>query len=70
VGIGARTKHFEALKDQMLDLSTKMTEIESNLEDADLYKLSITLSQDQVTFQASLASGANMMKTTLLDFLR
>lgn len=70
VGIGARTRHFEALKDQMLDLRTKLTEIESKLEDADVYKLSITLSQDQVTYQASLASGANIMKLSLLDFLR
>lgn len=70
VGIGARTRHFEALKDQIMDFETKLKEIESKLEDADIYKLSISMSQDQLTFQASLASGANIMKVTLLDFLR
>ncbi|MFZ5647478.1 MAG: flagellar hook-associated protein FlgL [Bacillota bacterium] len=70
VGIGARTRHFEALKDQILDLQTKLTETQEQLEDADVYKLSITMAQEQVTYQASLASGANMMRVTLLDFLR
>lgn len=70
VGIGARTRHFEALKDQILDLETKLTESQSKLEDADVYKLSISMSQEQVTFQASLASGANIMRVSLLDFLK
>lgn len=70
VGIGSRTRHFEALKDQIMDLRTKHTESQSKLEDADMYKLSISMSQEQVTFQASLASGANIMKISLLDFLR
>ncbi|MCL4440002.1 MAG: flagellar hook-associated protein FlgL [Firmicutes bacterium] len=70
VGIGARARHFEALKDQILDLQTKLTESQSQLEDADIYRLSISMSQDQVVFQASLASGANIMKVTLLDFLK
>lgn len=70
VGVGARTRHFEALKDQILDLQTKLTETQSQLEDADVYKLSITMAQEQVTFQASLASGANIMRVSLLDFLK
>ena|GEM_PF-1631521 len=70
VGIGSRTRHFEALKDQILDLETKLTESESKLEDADIYKLSISMSQEQVTFQASLASGANILQVSLLDFLK
>lgn len=70
VGIGARTRHFEALKDQILDLTTKLTETQSQLEDADIYKLSIKMNQEQVTFQASLASGANIMKVSLLDFFK
>ncbi|MFZ5644522.1 MAG: flagellar hook-associated protein FlgL [Bacillota bacterium] len=70
VGIGARTRHFEAVRDQMKDIETKLKESLDLLEGADMYKLSIDMSQDQVTFQASLASGANIMKVSLLDFLR
>ncbi|MCL5935565.1 MAG: hypothetical protein M1543_03615, partial [Firmicutes bacterium] len=70
VGIGSRTRHFEGLKDQILDVETKLTDAKSLLESADIYKLSINMSEAQVTFQASLASGANMMKVSLLDFLK
>lgn len=69
-GIGSRTSHFEALKDQLLDSQTKLGEAESELEDADVYNLSIAMSNEQVTLQASLASGANIMKISILDFLK
>lgn len=69
-GIGARTTHFEALKDQVTDSQIKLSEAESDLEDADMYKLSISMGQDQVTFQASLSSGANIIQISLLDFLK
>lgn len=70
VGIGSRTRHFEALKDQILEMEVKLSGIKSSLEDADVYKLSITMSQEQVTLQASLASGAKMLQVSLLDFLK
>ncbi len=69
-GIGARTRHFEALKDQLLDSRIKLGQAESDLEDADIYKLSIAMANEQVTFQASLASGASVMRISLLDFLK
>lgn len=70
VGIGSRTRHFEALKDQIVDIETKLADIKFKLEGADIYKLSINMSQEQVTFEASLASGANIMRVSLLDFLK
>lgn len=70
VGIGSRTKHFEGLKDQMNDVEVKLTDMMDKLEGADMYKLSINMSQEQATYQASLASGANIMKVSLLDFLK
>ncbi len=70
VGIGSRTRHFEALKDQILDLEVKIKDFQQKLDGADMYKLSINMSHEQVVFQASLASGANMMKISLLDFLK
>ncbi|HBV96577.1 MAG TPA: flagellar hook-associated protein 3 [Desulfotomaculum sp.] len=70
VGVGSRTRHFEALQDQMRDMETKFKETLNLLEGADMYKLSIDMSQEQASFEASLASGANIMKVSLLDFLR
>lgn len=70
VGIGSRTRHFEALRGQMLDLEVKLKDTQQQLEGADMYKLSINMSQEQVTYEASLASGANMMQVSLLDFLK
>lgn len=70
VGIGSRTRHFEALKDQMLDIEVKLKDTQVKLEGADIYKLSIDMSQKQVILQASLASGANMLQVSLLNFLK
>lgn len=70
VAVGSRTNHFEMLKDQINDLNTKLTSAQNNLEGADMYKLSIQMSDDQVTYQASLSSAANMMKVSLLDYLK
>lgn len=69
-GIGSRSRHFEALRDQLLDSQVKLGEAESELEDADVYKLSIVMGNEQVTLQASLASGANIIKISILDFLK
>ncbi|MCL6612880.1 MAG: flagellar hook-associated protein FlgL [Peptococcaceae bacterium] len=70
VGVGARTRHFEALKDQLMDQEIKLKDHEQKLEGADMYKLSINMSQEQVVYQASLASGASIMQISLLNFLK
>jgi flagellar hook-associated protein 3 FlgL len=69
-GVGARYNHFEALQDQMKDIETKLTDTQDQLEGADMYKLSINFSQQQITYQASLYSSANVMQISLLDFLK
>jgi len=68
-GVGARYNHFEALQDQMNDIETKLTDNQDKLEGADMYKLSINYSEQQTTYQASLASSADIMKISLLNFL-
>lgn len=70
VGVGSRTRHFEALKDQILDMEVKLTDAQLKLEGADTYKLSIDMSQEQVTYQASLSSAANIMQISLLNFMK
>lgn len=68
--VGARERHFELLKEQLLDQEVKLTQNLNNIEGADMAKLSIAISQQQLAYQASLASGANILRTSLLDFLK
>lgn len=70
VAIGARTNHFETLKLQLLDQELKLTENLNNIEGVDMARLSIEVNQQLLAYQASLASGANLMKTSLLDYIR
>lgn len=70
VAIGARTRHFEATKEQMLDQEITLSQVEQNLQSADIARLSIDLNQQQLTYQTSLASGANILQTSLLNFLK
>jgi flagellar hook-associated protein 3 FlgL len=69
VQIGARTRHFEALKYQLLDHEVNLTGRLDKIEGADIARLSINVSQQQLSYQASLSIGSRMMQTSLLNFL-
>ncbi|MCL0100655.1 flagellar hook-associated protein FlgL [Peptococcaceae bacterium] len=68
--VGARFRHFESLKTHLLDQEVKLTAALNKIEGADIAKLSIEYSQQQLTYNAALASGALIMQTSLLHFLR
>ncbi|MBM7856054.1 flagellar hook-associated protein 3 FlgL [Desulfohalotomaculum tongense] len=70
VAVGARSRHFESLKTQLLDQEVKLTQSLENIEGADVAKLSIEYKQQQLAYNASLAVGANIMNTSLLNFLK
>lgn len=70
VGVGARHSHFEALQVQLLDQEVKLTDNLNKIEGADMARLSIEYSQQQLTYNASLMVGAQIMQTSLLQFLR
>ncbi|SFQ96852.1 flagellar hook-associated protein FlgL [Desulfoscipio geothermicus] len=70
VQVGARTNHFESVQDQLQDQELRLTQVMSNLEDVDLARVSIDLAQQQLTYQSSLAAGAQILQVTLLDFLK
>ncbi|MEG6616519.1 flagellar hook-associated protein FlgL [Peptococcaceae bacterium 1198_IL3148] len=67
---GARYRHFDSLKKQLLNQELILTQNLSNIEDADIARLSIEAAQQQLSYNASLAIGAQMMQTSLLNFLR
>jgi flagellar hook-associated protein 3 FlgL len=67
---GARYRHFESLKNQLLDQEVILTQNLLNIEGADIPKLSIEVAQQQLSYNASLAIGSKIMQTSLLNFLR
>ncbi len=68
--VGAKTNHLESTKDSLLDLNLNVTEMLSDLEDTDIAKAVTDLALYETAYQASLASSARLMQTTLLEFLR
>jgi len=69
VQVGARTSHFELLQNQLADQEIKLTENLSNLEGADMARLSIEYSQQLLSYEASLAAGSKILQVSLLNFL-
>lgn len=70
VQVGARANHFETLQGMLLDQELKLTENLKNIEGADMARLSIEYGQQLLSYEASLAAGAKILQTSLLDFLR
>ncbi|SFF95378.1 flagellar hook-associated protein 3 FlgL [Desulfotomaculum arcticum] len=70
VQVGARTQHFESVQDQLEDQEVLLNQVMSNLEDVDLAKVTIDLAQNQLAYNASLASGSQILQVSLLNFLK
>ncbi len=69
VGVGARTQHFERLETSISDQEVILNQVLEGLDGADIAKLSIQMSQQQLAYEASLSVGATILQTSLLDFL-
>ncbi len=67
--VGARAVRLEDTQSRLLDLDLSFTELLSEVEDADLTKLVTDLATYENIYQASLLASANIMQTSLLDFL-
>ncbi len=70
VGIGARTNHFEGIKEYIQTQEVNLTSNLDNIEGADIAELSVKVSQQQLSYNASLSIGSKIMQTSLIDFLR
>jgi len=67
--IGAKTNQLETTKDSLEDLRLNATELLSELEDTDFAEALAALSMQETIYQASLTSSAQLLQTSLLDFL-
>ncbi len=70
VAVGSRWNQFKDMKSELLNQNISLLGTESFLEDADIEKLSIVMAQQKLAREASLAVGATILRTTLLDFMR
>lgn len=70
VGVGARTRHLEAVKDQLDDQEVKLKGVLVDIQGADIAELTIEVAQNQLVYQASLMTAAKLLDTNLMQYLR
>jgi flagellar hook-associated protein 3 FlgL len=67
---GAKTNRLDAAASRLEQVEGSVTESLSNVEDADIAQTMIDLSSQTAAYQAALKSGANLVQSSLMDFLR
>ena len=67
---GAMTNRLEAASTRLEQIQGAVTEQLSNTEDADIAKTIIEFNSQSAAYQASLRAGANIVQSSLMDFLR
>ena len=67
--VGARTNRLDAASSRLSQLEETTTTLLSNTEDADMAKTLIDASTQQAVYQSALRAGAQIVQTSLLDFL-
>ncbi|SHF34977.1 flagellar hook-associated protein FlgL [Desulforamulus putei] len=70
VAVGARTRHLEAVQEQLADQETKLKERLVDIQGADIAKLTIEAAENQLVHQASLMTAANLLNVSLLQYLK
>jgi flagellar hook-associated protein 3 FlgL len=67
---GARTNRLEAAMTRLGEVEDSTVKQLSSVEDADLAKTLIELNSQTAAYQAALRAGANIVQSSLMDFLR
>jgi len=67
--VGARTNRLDAAQARLAELEETTTSLLSNTEDADMAKTLIDASTQQAVYQSALRAGAEIVQSSLLDFL-
>jgi flagellar hook-associated protein 3 FlgL len=69
-GVGARANRLEAALTRLQEVEEATLSQLSETEDADIAKTIIDLNSQQAAYQAALRSGASIVQSSLMDFLR
>ncbi|MCK5011293.1 MAG: hypothetical protein KAS98_12445, partial [Deltaproteobacteria bacterium] len=69
-GVGARTNQLDAMNNRIVASETEISEIKSNIEDADMVEYLTKFTLQQTILQAMMSAAAQSIQTSLLNFLR
>jgi flagellar hook-associated protein 3 FlgL len=67
---GARSQRLESALSRLQETEEATVSSLSNVEDADIAKTLIELNSQTAAYQAALRAGANLVQSSLMDFLR
>lgn len=68
--IGARMNRFELMENRITDDQVSLKEQRAHVADVDVPSAIIELKSKETVLQAALSTGARIMQTSLVDFLR
>jgi flagellar hook-associated protein 3 FlgL len=68
--LGARSNRLEVAQDRAFTSNINLTEMLSKLEDVDWAEASMNFATAAAVYNAALATGAQVIQPTLLDYLR
>ncbi len=68
--LGATADRLQLASSRLQDLQVSRTQILSNVQDADMAQTEIDYSTEQAAFTAALRASANIVQSSLLDFLK
>jgi len=67
--LGTRISQLDSQKDKLSTDKMNFTRLISNIEDTDIADAVIKLERDKAVYQAALKTNANLIKSTLMDYL-
>jgi flagellar hook-associated protein 3 FlgL len=68
--IGARINRVELIQNRLNDININLQTVKSKTEDADMAQVITNMKTEENVYQASLSVGAQIIRPSLVDFLR
>jgi flagellar hook-associated protein 3 FlgL len=68
--VGAKMNRVELIQNRLSDIDVNLQTIKSKTEDADMAKVITNMKTEENVYQASLSVGAQIIRPSLVDFLR
>jgi flagellar hook-associated protein 3 FlgL len=69
MNVGAKTNRLETTQDRLEQSKLNLTELKSNVEEVDMAEVIVKLKTEETVYQAALATGASIMRKSLIDYL-
>jgi flagellar hook-associated protein 3 FlgL len=68
--LGATSNRLQLASSRIQSMQTSDTQVLSNAQDADMAQVAIDYSTEQAAYTAALRAGANIVQSSLMDFLK